>query len=177
MEIKTFDHSYLKQTKEALKSAFNHAASNALFNEWEFAEALLESDGYLPELCVIALEGSAVIGYNALTRAEIGDSRGLALGPLGVRKEFQNRGVGSALVNESLRRAKQFNAPWIALLGREYYSRFGFESAKSYGIWVSDRAFDNAHLQILYLDEAQRTRVSGRLKYCDAFYDANGNLL
>ena len=98
MEIKTFENSHLEQTKAALKSAFYHEGSNNIFNEWEFAEALLKSSGYLPELCVIALEGETVIGYNALTRAEIGDCYGLALGPLGVRKEYQNSGVGSALV-------------------------------------------------------------------------------
>ena len=38
MEIKTFDISYLQETKTALKSAFFHENSNEVFNEWEFAE-------------------------------------------------------------------------------------------------------------------------------------------
>lgn len=177
MEIKTFEKSHLEQTKAALKSAFYREESNNIFNEWEFAEALLKSGGYIPELCLIALEGKTVIGYNALTRAEIGDCCGLALGPLGVRKEYQNRGVGSALVNESIRRAKQLSYPWIALLGGDYYSRFGFESGKPHGIWVSNNMFDNEHLQILFLDKAENVKTSGKLKYCDAFYDEDGNLL
>ena len=93
MEIKTFENSNLEQTKAALKNAFYHEDSNHVFNEWEFAETLLKSSGYIPELCVIALEGKTVIGYNALTRAEIGNHYGLALGRLGVRKEYQNSGV------------------------------------------------------------------------------------
>ena len=69
------------------------------------------SDGYVPDLCVIALEGETVIGYNALTKARIGDQPGLALGPLGVRKEYQNTGVGSALVKECIRRAGESGYP------------------------------------------------------------------
>lgn len=177
MEIKTFEPSYLHGAKEALRSAFYHENSSALFNEWEFAEKLPASAGYLPELCVIAADGEKVVGYNALTKARIGSAQGLALGPLGVRKEYQNTGIGSALVKECVKRAEKSGFPWIALLGGSYYSRFGFESGKPYGITVSENAFDNEHLQILFLDESVKGKISGRLVYCDAFYDAAGNLL
>ncbi len=176
-EIKTFAPAYLQEAKTALKSAFYHEGSNEVFNEWEFAQTLLRSAGYLPELCVIALEGNEVVGYNALTKAEIGGRTGLALGPLGVRQEYQNRGIGSALVKECVRRAEESGYQWIALLGGDYYSRFGFESGKPYGITVSDNAFDNEHLQILFLDQTVKNRITGKLRYCDAFYDAEGNLL
>ena len=177
MEIKTFELAYLRGTKDALKSAFYHENSNDIFNEWEFAETLLKSDGYLPELCVIALVEELVVGYNALTKAQIGSSPGLALGPLGVRKEYQNTGIGSALVKESITRAEKAGFFWIAVLGGNYYSRFGFESGKQYGITVSENAFDNEHLQILFLNKSVKGRISGRLVYCDAFYDTDGNLL
>ena len=177
MEIKTFELSYLHGTKDALKSAFYHENSNDIFNEWEFAETLLKSDGYLPELCVIALDEENVVGYNVLTKAKIGSSPGLALGPLGVRKEYQNTGIGSALVKECIKRAEKSGFSYIALLGGNYYSRFGFESGKQYGITVSENEFDNEHLQILFLDKSIKGRVSGKLVYCDAFYDTDGNLL
>ncbi len=175
MIIKTFEISYLHDTKDALKSAFYHENSNDVFNEWEFAEKLLKSDGYLKELCVIALDGEKVVGYNALTKAKIGNSSGLALGPLGVRKEYQNKGIGSALVEECIKRAEKFGFSWIALLGGDYYLRFGFESGKKYGITISENEFDNEHLQILFLDKSDK--ISGKLVYCDAFYDCEGNLL
>ena len=81
------------------------------------------------------------------------------------------------LVKESIKRAEKSGFLWIALLGGNYYSRFGFESGKHYGITVSENEFDNEHLQILFLDKSIKDRVSGRLVYCDAFYDADGNLL
>ena len=177
MEIKTFELSYLHGAKDALKSAFYQENSNDIFNEWEFAETLLKSDGYLPELCVIALDEENVVGYNVLTKAKIGSSPGLALGPLGVRKEYQNTGIGSALVKECIKRAEKSGFSYIALLGGNYYSRFGFESGKQYGITVSENEFDNEHLQILFLDKSIKGRISGKLVYCDAFYDTDGNLL
>lgn len=177
MEIKTFENSYLISTKDTLKSAFYHENSNERFNEWEFAENLLSSEGYLPELCVVALEGEKVVGYNALTKAKIGDHHGLALGPLGVRKEYQNIGIGTALVNECVSRAKRMGFLWIALLGGDYYSRFDFESGKQYGITVTENEFDNEHLQILFLDETIKNKICGKLVYCDIFYDDNGDLL
>lgn len=177
MEIRTFELSDLDGAKGALKSAFYRENGDAIFNEWTFAQALLKSDGYLPELCVIAVDGGTIVGYNALTKARIGDFSGLALGPLGVRKAYQNRGIGSALVRECLERAGKSGFPWIVLLGGSYYARFGFERGKPYEITVSENDFDNAHLQILFLDKSMRDRVSGKLVYCDAFYDADGKLL
>lgn len=176
MEIKTFDISYLYEAKSVLKDVFLSENSDEFFNEWEFAENVLKSNGYLPELCLVALEEGKVIGYNALTIATIGKTKGLALGPLGVKTEYQNRGVGSHLVKESIRRAKMAGYPWIVLLGGDYYSRFGFEKGQVFNIVVSDNDFDNAHIQILFLDNSQDI-TSGKLTYCDAFYDAQGNLL
>lgn len=47
MEIKTFEISYLQGAKTVLKNAFFRENSQEGFNKWEFAEIVLESDGYL----------------------------------------------------------------------------------------------------------------------------------
>lgn len=177
MELKTFDASYLHEVKSVLKEVFFRENSDMFFNEWEFAESVMKTKGYIPELCLIALQNDKVIGYNALTTAFIGKTEGLALGPLGVKTEYQNQGIGSSLVKESIRRAKKAGYPWIILLGGNYYSRFGFEKGQAYQIVVSDNDSDNAHIQILFLNDDVRDITSGKLKYCDAFYDSQGNLL
>lgn len=176
-EIKTFDFSYLVEVKNLLKDIFYNEHSKEKFNEWEFAEQVLKSEGYVPELCLTAFEEEEVVGYNILTTATIGQTRGLALGPLGVKASHQTKGIGSMLVKESIERAKQAGAPWIVLLGGNYYQRFGFEKGKMFDIVVSDNAFDNEHIQILFLDDKAKTVTSGKLIYCDAFYDEQGNLL
>lgn len=176
-EIKTFDSSYLVEVKKLLKDIFYNEHSKENFNEWEFAEQVLSSEGYVSELCLTAFEDEEVVGYNILTTATIGQTRGLALGPLGVKASHQNKGIGSQLVKESIERAMQAGVPWIVLLGGNYYQRFGFEKGKLYDIVVSDNAFDNEHIQILFLDDNAKAVTSGKLIYCDAFYDEHGNLL
>ena len=91
MEIKSFECSYLEDVKKLLKAAFYRENSNAVLNEWEFAETVLQDAGYKPYLCLIAVEKDEVIGYNILTAAAIGEQKGLALGPLAVKKECQNK--------------------------------------------------------------------------------------
>lgn len=177
MEIKTFDVSLLAQTKKLLKDVFFNEGCSEEFNEWEFAEYVMNSNGWLPEQCIIAVDNDEIIGYNILTAAEIGSSKGLALGPLAVKNELQNNGIGTALVNESIRRAKEAGCAWIVLLGGDYYDRFGFENGKDYGITVSENEFDNDHIHILFLDDGAKADATGKLIYCDAFYDAEGNLL
>jgi predicted N-acetyltransferase YhbS len=177
MEITTFTPALLSSAQEALRDAFSHPGSDPLFNEWTFAAQILTDAGYLPELCLAAVEQGEVVGYNILTLARIGEETGLALGPLGVRSSCQGKGIGTLLVQESIRRAKKAGYPWIALLGGDYYARFGFEKGRPYGITVTDNDFDNDHLQLLFLEEAARARIRGKLTYCSAFYHADGHLL
>lgn len=177
MEITSFDPSRLKEAQQVLREAFFRENSHPEYNEWEFARRLLTSKGYVPQLCLTAQEGGAIVGYNALTVATIGGTPGLGLGPLGVAPAHQGKGIGTALVQESIRRAKEGGYPWIVLLGGPFYTRFGFEKANTYGITVSESDFENDHLQILFLDDSVRERTCGKLIYCDAFYDGDGNLL
>ena len=58
-----------------------------------------------------------------------------------------------------------------------YYSRFEFESGKTYGITVSENEFNKEYLQILFPDKSIKGQPAGRFVYCDAFYDNDGNLL
>ena len=137
MEVKTFDISQLEEAKAALKEAFLREEYDENYNEWEFAQRVLQSPGYVPSLCLTAWQDGRLVGYNILTEAAIGESQGLALGPLGVRPAYQNQRAGSLLVEESLRRAKAAGYPWVAVLGGSYYARFGFEPCAPYGITVN----------------------------------------
>ena len=177
MEVKTFDISQLEEAKAALKEAFLREEYDENYNEWEFAQRVLQSPGYVPSLCLTAWQDGRLVGYNILTEAASGESQGLALGPLGVRPAYQSQGAGSLLVEESLRRAKAAGYPWVAVLGSSYYARFGFEPCAPYGITVSEDAFANEHLQILFFQEEAKAQAAGRITYCDAFYDGDGNLL
>ena len=78
MEVKTFDISQLEEAKAALKEAFLREEYDENYNEWEFAQRVLQSPGYVPSLCLTAWQDGRLVGYNILTEAAIGESQGLA---------------------------------------------------------------------------------------------------
>lgn len=177
MEVKTFDISQLEEAKAALKEAFLREGYDENYNEWEFAQRVLQSPGYVPSLCLTAWQDGRLVGYNILTEAAIGESQGLALGPLGVRPPIKARGLAPCWWRKACAGPRRPGYPWVAVLGGSYYARFGFEPCAPYGITVSEDAFANEHLQILFFQEEAKAQAAGRITYCDAFYDGDGNLL
>lgn len=177
MEIRAFQSSDLAAAKRALREVFERPESDPLYNEWEFAERLPRDSGYREELCLVAEEGEEIIGYLALSAAWIGGQPGLGLGPLGVCRAWQGRGVGTRLVQEGIARAKAAGEPWVVLLGGDYYRRFGFQPAMPEGIFLPGYEEAGGHLWILFLQEPMRGKVQGALRYCDAFYTPQGELL
>ncbi len=80
---------------------------------------------------LVAEEGGETVGHIALSPATVGsDTTGwYLLGPVGVDPVLQGRGIGSALINEGLRRLRTRKAAGVVLVGDPgFYARFGFHS-------------------------------------------------
>lgn len=176
MEVKTFDISQLEEAKAALKEAFLREEYDENYNEWEFAQRVLQSPGYVPSLCLTAWQDGRLVGYNILTEAAIGESQGLALGPLACGPPIKARGLAPCWWRKACAGPRR-RLPLGGRAGGSYYARFGFEPCAPYGITVSEDAFANEHLQILFFQEEAKAQAAGRITYCDAFYDGDGNLL
>ncbi|WP_328460823.1 N-acetyltransferase [Actinoplanes sp. NBC_00393] len=120
------------------REAAIHAVTLAAFGqpmEAGLVDQLRADEGWIPQLSLVALDGDAVIGHVACTRARLGGEPALGLGPLSVHPDHQKRGVGSALVHAVLGGADALGEPIVVLLGNPaYYSRFGFRLAAEYGI-------------------------------------------
>jgi len=59
----------------------------------------------------------------------------LALAPVSVLPDYQNKGIGSKLILQGLKISKEIGFKSIIVLGYEtYYPRFGFKSASKWGI-------------------------------------------
>ena len=91
---------------------------------------MLNKDGDA-EISLVARDGAQVVGHVTLSRMQVeGDGRtyrALGLGPVAVIPEQQGQGVGSALIDEAMRRAEQRGEEIVFLLGEpDYYRRFGF---------------------------------------------------
>ena len=134
-------------------------------------DALRTSDAWLPELSLVA-EGSAgsVVGHVVCSRGCVGPTPTLGLGPLGVRSDLQNLGIGSALMYAVLGAADAVGEPLVALVGDPgYYGRFGFRPARDYGITppVADWA---AEFQVRVLS-AYDPGIRGAFVYARPFSD------
>ncbi|MGH9900227.1 MAG: GNAT family N-acetyltransferase, partial [Pyrinomonadaceae bacterium] len=95
-----------------------------------------------PLLSLVAVENNRVVGHIlfspvAIESGESESARSTALGlaPMAVLPEFQNRGVGSALVRRGLEECLRLGFPVVVVVGHpEYYPRFGFAPARPKGL-------------------------------------------
>jgi len=76
-----------------------------------------------------------VVGHVQMSRAWVGESPVVALGPIGVAPDHQGHGVGRALIEASLAEAEHRGARAVILLGSPaLYPRFGFEPASAHDL-------------------------------------------
>lgn len=137
-------------------------------------DAIRRSDGFLPELSLVAEIEGGVVGHVMISRATLRDhatTREVAnLSPLAVSPERQRRGIGSALVQEVTQRADGLGEPVVVLEGSPgYYRRFGFEHSVPHGIHIALPAWAPAEAaQVLRLS-TYTTSFRGHVVYPPAF--------
>jgi putative acetyltransferase len=137
--------------------------------EARLVDALRVGGELVPELCLVAEETREVVGHIAYSRARLDSGHDvLALAPMAVVPERQRRGVGSALLRESVARASETAFPLVVVVGHPgYYPRFGFEPGAAFGVLdpfgVPPEAWMVRPLPA-YTSEAR-----GRVTYAEAF--------
>jgi putative acetyltransferase len=133
-------------------------------------DELRASDAWMDRLSLVAVEGGAVVGHVACTRAVIepGQHPVLGLAPLGVRPDCQGRGIGQALVRAVVSAADALGEPLVALVGSpDYYARFGFEPAADLGIEPTVAQW-RPHFQALRLTGYEPS-LQGTFQYAEPF--------
>lgn len=134
MVIRPEEERDLRAIDSLVKRAFE-SAEHADGNEHELVCALRKGEAYLPELSLVAETGGRLAGHIMFTKAAVGDAAVLALAPLSVLPEYQRQGVGTALIREGHRIARELGYGWSIVLGSEtYYPRAGYLPADSFGI-------------------------------------------
>jgi putative acetyltransferase len=137
-------------------------------SEARLVDELRADPGWIPQLSLVAVVDSAVVGHVVCTRATIAGRPALGLGPLSVDPPWQGRGVGSALVHAALGGADALEEAAVVLLGDPaYYHRFGFVPASAYGIEppVAEWA---PHFQVRPL-AAYQAHLRGPFVYAEPF--------
>jgi predicted N-acetyltransferase YhbS len=80
------------------------------------------------QLSFVALDAGKVIASVRMTRIAAGAGRALMLGPLAVKPEYKNVGIGRRLVKIVLEAADKAGAGAVVLVGDEpYYGPLGFK--------------------------------------------------
>lgn len=133
-------------------------------------DRLHKSDTYIPELSLVAkTDKGEIVGYILLTKVEIVSGSevhtSLAVAPLAVLPEYQNKGIGGMLLMEAHKRAAALGYGTAVLLGhKDYYPRFGYCEAIKYGI---EFPFDvpSAYCQVIELIPGTLKSVNGAVRY------------
>ncbi len=143
-------------------------------NEHLVLHNLRKGKNYISELDLIAVFENTIIGHIVSTTAIIKDSQNnehliLCVGPLSVLPDYQNKGIGSKLLNESINVAKELGYKGMILYGNPgYYHRFGFRNAQEYGISTKDGQ-NFGPFMVLELQKKGLANIHGRFFEDKAF--------
>ena len=163
-----------KEVKEMIKKSFENA-EHTDNNEHNLAEKLHKSDNFIKELSLVAVKDGKIIGHIMSTRLDIvSDNKShvsLAVAPLSVHPNFQRMGVGTLLMKETFKIAKELGYESIFILGSEkYYPRFGFEKSTNFGISAPfDVPSDN--FMAIELTKGALENVYGDIIYAKEFFE------
>jgi putative acetyltransferase len=142
-------------------SAFGQNAEADLVDRLRKSSALTHS--------LVAEDAGQIVGHLALSpvtihRDEV-DVSALGLAPLAVSPARQRQGIGTRLVSHWLRNIAQGRENLVVVLGHpDYYPRFGFRSAKPYGIFCEYNVPDNVFM-VLALRPDALTEIDGVVRY------------
>jgi putative acetyltransferase len=142
-------------------------------NESKLVDAIRNSELFVPELSLVAVAEGKLIGHILLSIVYINSDEGeiptLALAPMAVVPEQQNKRIGSMLVEEGLKKAKDQGFEHAVVLGHpEFYPRFGFVSASTKGIEAPFPVPDEVFMAI-ELKEGSLDQIKGKIVYPPAF--------
>ncbi|MEJ6952419.1 GNAT family N-acetyltransferase [Natronospora cellulosivora (SeqCode)] len=95
---------------------------------------------FIKELDFVAIHDGEIIGNIMFTKSFIVDEANtkldtLTFGPIGVLPEYQRKGVGTALINHSIKIALEHNYKVVIIEGHPHnYCKHGFKVSKDYNI-------------------------------------------
>jgi len=142
-----------------------HTVVAAAFGQADEADLVeqLHADGDVV-VSLVAEENGVIIGHVLLSPMAAA-FRALGLAPVSVIPARQGTGVGSALIGEAIRLAREAGYAAVFVLGDQaYYGRFGFDVAAARG-FASPYAGD--HFAVLALEPLSAT--TGAVDYAPAF--------
>ncbi|MBO1305580.1 N-acetyltransferase [Enterococcus sp. 669A] len=137
-------------------------------NEQYLVVDLRKGDGFIPELSLVAKIDGELAGHILFTKAMVGIDEVVVLAPLSVTPNCQKQGVGTALIAEGHRIAKELGYQYSLVLGSElYYPKAGHIPAEQLGIEVPEDIQSENFMAIKLQEDAKA--ISGPVTYAKEF--------
>ncbi|MDD1682460.1 MAG: N-acetyltransferase [Methanoregula sp.] len=141
--------------------------------EARLVNALRDDGDYNCELSLVAVFGDRIIGHILFPPITIvsdtAETSALALAPLAVHQDFQCLGIGAALIEEGLKECQRLGHRIVVVVGHPtYYPKFGFTSARDFGIHAPFPCPDEAFMA-LSLASGALDDIHGTVRYPIAF--------
>lgn len=142
-------------------------------DEPRLVEKLRQAPDSIPELSLVAIKDGQVIGHILFSLVTLETGQGsmpvLALAPMAVLPEYQNKGIGSMVVRQGLAEARHLGHRIVIVLGHPgYYPRFGFQRAIDYGIRCAYEVPDDVFM-VMELQPGALDGVHGIVRYPPVF--------
>ncbi|MCH7408927.1 N-acetyltransferase [Belliella sp. DSM 111904] len=143
-------------------------------SEANLVELLRQSEAFIPQLSLVATLGNKIVGHILFTKIQIinddkSETDSLALAPMAVRPEFQNKGIGGQLIKHGLDKARELQHKSVIVLGHEhYYPKFGFIPAEKYYIKSPYEVPTNVFMALELVTDGLKN-TNGLVKYPQEF--------
>jgi putative acetyltransferase len=153
------DHDTIRRIVDA---AFGDTITSAI------VDAIRATDRFVPDLSLVAVSEGQSLGHVISSYVDLlvpGTRRVLQVGPLAVVPPHQRRGVGTALMQETIRLADERGEPLLLIEGNPaYYGRFGFTRADEHGIEMPPESQGPQYFMLRPL-RAYDSKLRGRAVY------------
>jgi putative acetyltransferase len=148
--------------RRVVDEAFGDTITSAI------VDAIRASDRFVAGLSLVAVSEGQAVGHVISSYVDLlvpGTRRVLQVGPLAVVPSHQRRGIGTALMEETIRVADGRGEPLLLIEGNPaYYGRFGFTRADEHGIEMPPESHGPQFFMLRRLDAYDST-LRGRAVY------------
>ncbi|MDR1508281.1 MAG: GNAT family N-acetyltransferase [Synergistaceae bacterium] len=123
-------------------------------NEHYLAHIMRGATAFVPELDFVGEIDGEIVANIMYTKSKIVRLNGcevetLTFGPVSVRPELHNHGLGAEIIHHSLGRVSELGYGAVIIVGHpEYYLRFGFKHASEYNLTMPDGAALDAFMAL-----------------------------
>ena len=138
------DHRKVEElTREAFWNIYEPGTNKHLF-----IHKLRKTNDLIKELCLVAVYQDQIVGNITYSKSIIinkNDNKThevVTFGPISVLPALQRKGIGAALIKQSIKIATEIGYKAIVIKGYpQIYKKFGFQNGKKFGICAADGSY------------------------------------